>query len=43
METVSGVKEVLQRETVIQDIKSRLLKLGTLGLVVAGKSEPGTS
>ena len=41
METVSGAKKVLSRDSIVHYIQSRLRELGTLGLVVPGKSEGG--
>ena len=39
METVSGAKEVIKRETAVQAISRKLKQLGTLSLVVPGKSD----
>ena len=43
METVSGTKEILSRDSVVRYIQSRLKELGTVGLVVVGKPESSTS
>lgn len=43
METVSGAKKVLPRDGIVCFIQSRLIELGTSGLVVAGKPEAETS
>lgn len=37
METVSGNKEVVKRDSVVQVIVSKLKALGPLGLVVPGR------